>query len=54
LSSIHNSNPIIFVNGNLAYTKLNNTTIKTRDEIVLVYGEVPQNIPTFYQFPDGE
>lgn len=49
-----NSNPIIFVNGNLASTKLNNTVMNAHDEIVLVYGEVPQNMPTFYQFPDGE
>lgn len=46
--------PIIFINGNLVTTKLNNTAMNAHDEIVLAYGEVPQNMPTFYQFPEGE
>jgi hypothetical protein len=48
------SEPEIFINGNLVAKKLSNTVMNTHDEIVLVYGDVPQNMPTFYQFPDGE
>lgn len=54
ISSIPNNEPIIFTNGNLASTKLNNTVMNAHDEIVLVYGDVPQNMPTFYQFLEGE
>ncbi len=46
--------PEIFVNGNLVSTNLNNTVMNAHDEIVLVYGDVPQNMPTFYQFPEGD
>ena len=52
-STIPGNDPIIFVNGNLLSTKLNNTAMNAHDEIVLVYGNVPQNMPTFYQFPEG-
>jgi hypothetical protein len=45
--------PEIFVNGNLVSTTLSNTVMNAHDEIVLVYGDVPQNMPTFYQFPEG-
>jgi len=27
--------------------------MSAHDEIVLVYGNVPQNMPSFYQFPEG-
>lgn len=47
------SGPEIFVNGNLISTNLDNTMMKAHDEIVLVYGDVPHNMPTFYQFPEG-
>jgi hypothetical protein len=46
--------PEIFVNGNLASTNLSTTKMNTHDEIVIVYGDVPQNMPTFYQFPEGD
>ena len=46
--------PEIFVNGNLVSTSVSDTIMKAHDEIVLVYGDVPQNIPTFYQFPEGD
>ena len=47
-------NPEIFINGNLATSKLNDTVMNSHDEIVLAYGNVPQNVPTFYNFPAGE
>ena len=53
ISSIPDNEPIIFINGNLVSTKLNDTAMNAHDEIVLVYGNVPQNMPTFYQFPEG-
>lgn len=53
IPSIPNTEPIIFTNGNLVSTKLNNTVMNAHDEIVLVYGDVPQNMPSFYQFPEG-
>jgi len=46
--------PIIYVNGNVVTTKLKDTPLNAHDEIVLVYGNPPSNIPTFYQFPEGE
>src|SRR5437879_1481721 len=48
-----NEEPIIHVNGDLVATKLNETPLNAHDEIVLVYGNPPPNIPTFYQFPEG-
>lgn len=47
-------NPEIFINGNLISTKLNDTVMNAHDEIVLAYGNVPQNVPAFYNFPQGE
>lgn len=46
--------PEIFVNGNLVSTDMDNTIMHAHDEIVLVYGNAPQSMPTFYQFPEGE
>jgi hypothetical protein len=46
--------PEIFVNGNLVSTSMDDTVMHAHDEIVLVYGDVPQNMPTFYQFPEGD
>jgi len=46
--------PIIYVNGNVVNTKLKDTLLKAHDEIVLVYGNPPSNIPESYEFPQGE
>ncbi|CUR52182.1 conserved exported protein of unknown function [Nitrosotalea devaniterrae] len=46
--------PEIFVNGVLVSTDLSSTKMNAHDEIVLVYGDVPQGMPTFYQFPEGD
>lgn len=46
--------PEIFVNGVLVSTNISNTKMNAHDEIVLVYGDVPQSMPTFYQFPEGD
>jgi hypothetical protein len=46
--------PLIYVNGNVVTTKLKDTPLNAHDEIVLVYRNPPSNIPTFYQFPEGE
>lgn len=46
--------PEIFVNGNLVNTSMSDTVMHAHDEIVLVYGNVPQNMPSFYQFPEGD
>ncbi|SHO45664.1 conserved exported hypothetical protein [Nitrosotalea sinensis] len=46
--------PEVFVNGNLVSTSLASTIMHAHDEIALVYGDVPQNMPTFYQFPEGD
>jgi len=51
---ITSSVPEIFVNGNLVSTSLNDTSMKAHDEIVIAYGDVPPNMPTFYQFPEGD
>jgi hypothetical protein len=48
-----NVEPIIYVNGQVVSTKLSETKLNVHDEIVLVYGNPPPNIPTFYQFPEG-
>lgn len=53
ITSIPDNEPEIFINGNLVSTNLNNTAMNAHDEIVLVYGNVPQNMPSFYQFPEG-
>ncbi len=45
--------PIIFVNGQEVSTNLENTTLNAHDEIAIVYGTTPPNIPSFYQFPEG-
>ena len=44
----------IFVNGQAVSTSLSDTKINQHDEIVLVYGNAPSQIPSFYQFPEGE
>jgi hypothetical protein len=46
--------PIIYVNGQVVTTSLKDTPLHAHDEIVLVYGNPPTNIPSFYQFPEGE
>ncbi|MHB8602510.1 MAG: hypothetical protein ACYC6W_09805 [Nitrosotalea sp.] len=46
--------PEIFVNGVLVSTNISDTKMNAHDEIVLVYGNVPQSMPTFYQFPEGD
>lgn len=46
--------PEIFVNGNLVSTSMSDTVMHAHDEIVLAYGDVPQNMPSFYQFPEGD
>jgi hypothetical protein len=48
------SEPIIYVNGQAVTTSLKDTSLHAHDEIVLVYGNPPTNIPSFYQFPEGE
>lgn len=48
-----NVNPIIYVNGQVVSTSLKDTMLNAHDEIVLVYGNPPSNIPRFYQFPEG-
>jgi hypothetical protein len=45
--------PIIFVNGQEVSTNLANTKLHAHDEIAIVYGTTPPNIPYFYQFPEG-
>ena len=49
-----NEAPIIYVNGQAVSTSLQDTPLHAHDEIVLVYGNPPTNIPSFYQFPEGE
>ena len=46
--------PIIYVNGQPVTTSLKDTPLHAHDEIALVYGTPPTNIPSFYQFPEGE
>ena len=46
--------PIIYVNGQAVTTSLKDTPLHAHDEIALVYGNPPTNIPAFYQFPEGE
>lgn len=48
-----NIEPIIYVNGQVVSTKLADTKLNAHDEIVLVYGNPPPNIPSFYQFAEG-
>ena len=48
-----NKSPIIYVNGQVVTTSLKDTMLNAHDEIVLVYGNPPSNIPRFYQFPEG-
>ncbi len=45
--------PIIFVNGEEVSTTLSTTQLNAHDEIAIVYGQTPPNIPSFYQFPEG-
>lgn len=45
--------PIIYVNGQVVSTTLAATKLNAHDEVVLVYGNPPPNIPSFYQFPEG-
>jgi hypothetical protein len=49
-----NEEPIIYVNGQVVTTSLTDTKLNAHDEIVLAYGNPPQNIPSTYQFPQGE
>ncbi|TLX82848.1 MAG: hypothetical protein E6L00_02540 [Thaumarchaeota archaeon] len=51
---ISGATPKIFVNGQAVSTSLSETKIQKHDEIVLVYGNKPSQIPSFYQFPEGE
>ena len=46
--------PMIFVNGQLVNSTIDNTKINKHDEIVLVYGNTPPVVPSFYQFDQGE
>ena len=46
--------PIIYVNGQAVTTSLKDMPLHAHDEIALVYGNPPTNIPSFYQFPEGE
>lgn len=46
--------PTIFVNGQEVPTTLDNTELYAHDEITIAYGQTPANIPSFYQFPEGE
>lgn len=48
-----NGNPAIFVNGQPVNTSISNIPLNPHDEIVLVYGNAPANIPSYYQFPEG-
>ncbi|MHB8602537.1 MAG: hypothetical protein ACYC6W_09940 [Nitrosotalea sp.] len=48
-----NENPVIYVNGQDVATSLKDTLLNAHDEIVLVYGNPPSNVPQFYQFPEG-
>ena len=45
--------PIIYVNGQVVTTTPDATKLNPHDEVVLVYGNPPPNIPSFYQFPEG-
>lgn len=45
--------PIIFVNGQEVTTGLADTQLSQHDEIAMIYGKAPPNIPSFYQFPEG-
>ena len=49
-----NEEPVIYVNGKVVTTSLKDTPLNAHDEISLVYGNPPTNIPAFYQFPEGE
>lgn len=48
-----NGDPIIYINGQVVSTTLADTKLNSHDEIVLVYGNPPPNIPQFYQFAEG-
>ncbi len=48
-----NDEPIIFINGQEVSTKLADTELNAHDEVTIVYGQTPPNIPSFYQFPEG-
>ena len=48
-----NQEPIIYVNGNLVTTKLRDIPLNAHDEIVLLYGNPPPNIPRSYEFAEG-
>jgi len=52
-SATPSGEPIIFVNGQEVSTKLSDTQLNAHDEIAIVYGQAPPNIPSFYQFPEG-
>ena len=51
---ISGATPKIFVNGQAVSTSLSETKMQKHDEIVIVYGNEPSQIPSFYQFPEGE
>jgi hypothetical protein len=48
-----NGDPIIYVNGQVVSTTPATTKLNAHDEVALVYGNPPPNIPSFYQFPEG-
>ncbi|MBI3639584.1 MAG: hypothetical protein HY223_04625 [Thaumarchaeota archaeon] len=50
----NDQDPIIYVNGKVVTTSLKDTPLYAHDEITLVYGNPPINMPSFYQFPEGE
>ncbi|MGI0047638.1 MAG: hypothetical protein ACREBB_10705 [Nitrosotalea sp.] len=45
--------PTIYMNGQQMTSNLNDTVIKSHDEITVVYGDRPSVIPAIYQFPPG-
>lgn len=45
--------PTILVNGQVVSSSLDTTQLNAHDEIAIVYGQMPPNIPSFYQFPEG-
>ena len=51
---ISGATPKIFVNGQAVSASLSETKIQKHDEIVIVYGNKPSQIPSFYQFSEGE
>ncbi len=48
-----NDTTTVYINGQQSTLNLNDTVIKSHDEITVVYGVRPSIIPTSYQFPVG-